>query len=154
MTVPSDSVASYLLWKHLSSPLHWGQQRKGSSLKCVECQADRDRLAKVPQHCLLHRLPSPGYWWSGKPGAKESLSVEQSSHTGEMTGSCLCHHSWSQLAISRSRWCSPFRAKRTRLDSHPAAMGEGCWVVSSKPDDSGFKHNRTFLSRYGNAYTV
>lgn len=45
--------------------------------------------------------------------------------------------------------CSLFRAKRTWLDSCPAAPPEGCQMVSSKPNDAGFMYNCTFLSRDG-----
>lgn len=156
VTVPSDSVASYLLWKHFSSPLRWGQQRKGSSLKCVSAKQTETGWPRCHSPCLSSSVPLtpstlPRILAEG-PSGKESLSGEQSSHAEETTGSC--HPGWSQLAISRSHWCSPFRAKRTWLDFHPAAMGEGCRVVSSKVDDSGVKHNYTFLSRYGKAYTA
>lgn len=73
MTVPSDFVASYLLWKHFSSPLHWGQQKKGSSLKCVSAKQTETGWPRS-QSCLLPRLPSPGHWRRGL--AKRSHLVE------------------------------------------------------------------------------
>lgn len=140
------SVASCLLWKHLSSPLHWRQQRKGGKASPLTC--DRSRLAMVSQHCLLSIYPSQDAGGVGSLALRSHWRTIQPCRGGYWIAAA-CHCRWSGPAISRPHQRSLFRAKRTWLDSRPAAMGEGCRVVSSKPYDSSFKHNCTFLSRCG-----
>lgn len=69
MGSPDDSPFQHYLWLHVCSgnisQVLCTRDSRGrverlpaSPLKCVECQADKDRLAMVSQHCLLPVYPS------------------------------------------------------------------------------------------------
>lgn len=129
MGSPDDSPFQHYLWLHVCSgnisQVLCTRDSRGSvdrlpasPLKCVERQADGDRLAMVSQHCLLPIHLSQDTGGVGTQALRSHRGTIQSCRGGYWKMPC------ATAAISRPHRCSLFRAKRTWLDSCPAAKGQ------------------------------